>query len=317
MKKISLIAIWLACCVLGCIKSNESPQVGTNTNWLKACSEDAQCGSEGACLCGVCTMACSSDTQCGTVSSATRCEPLNEAACGASAQAAPAACMQGCQSDTECTAIESGVCVEGLCLPGSQGGSGGSGVDPLALRRSDSVVLVPPVYADACTTHTDCTLVETSCNNCCAPTAIHTALTETFEQNHERACAGYQGLACACDPADFVARCESGRCTLVPRPSLPCFSPTSNLDRAYDPELVGCACSEFDRAICVEQVALVCRRPLIQTEGGWEAVLDGPCEPRAETTTCPESQIRPTPYVCLDEFKTCVQMTSGMFCGLP
>ena len=55
-----------------------------------------------------------------------------------------------------------------------------------------------------------------------------------------------------------------------------CYSPTQNLDTAYDEGAVGCACEEGSAGQCVpdsggRNVALVC-------EGGhWKAVQDGPC----------------------------------------
>ncbi len=58
--------------------------------------------------------------------------------------------------------------------------------------------------------------------------------------------------------------------------SAACFSPTQNLDHAYDPGAVGCACTDTDAGLCLDDgtgrlVALVC--PL----GHWRAVNDGPC----------------------------------------
>ncbi len=32
--------------------------VGSNTNWLKACDETANCGAEGACVCHTCSLEC-------------------------------------------------------------------------------------------------------------------------------------------------------------------------------------------------------------------------------------------------------------------
>ena len=53
---------------------------------------------------------------------------------------------------------------------------------------------------------------------------------------------------------------------------LDCYSPTKNLERAYEDNAQGCACDvDKDAAVCVKGVALIC-------EGGaWQAVQDGPC----------------------------------------
>ncbi len=59
-----------------------------------------------------------------------------------------------------------------------------------------------------------------------------------------------------------------------------CFSPDQNLDRAYDDDAEGCACSPGTASVCASyedddgrqhDVALVC------TDGAWESVEDGPC----------------------------------------
>jgi hypothetical protein len=58
-----------------------------------------------------------------------------------------------------------------------------------------------------------------------------------------------------------------------------CFSPTQNLDHAYDSGAVGCPCTPgLDKDMCIadstgRRVALLCEA------GKWHAVEDGPCEP--------------------------------------
>jgi hypothetical protein len=55
-----------------------------------------------------------------------------------------------------------------------------------------------------------------------------------------------------------------------------CYSPTQNVERAYESGVAGCECAKGADAQCVRDntgrnVALVC-------EGGhWKAVEDGPC----------------------------------------
>lgn len=57
-----------------------------------------------------------------------------------------------------------------------------------------------------------------------------------------------------------------------------CYSPTQNLDRAYEEGSHGCGCAAGSAPVCVrdsskKMVGLVC-------EGGrWVAVEDGPCMP--------------------------------------
>jgi hypothetical protein len=59
-----------------------------------------------------------------------------------------------------------------------------------------------------------------------------------------------------------------------------CYSPTQNLDTAYAPGSVGCPCDDGSPSFCMpasdgSEVALTC------SEGRWQAVIDGPCEPGA------------------------------------
>ncbi|WP_437905524.1 hypothetical protein WME95_45785 [Sorangium sp. So ce327] len=81
-------------------------------------------------------------------------------------------------------------------------------------------------------------------------------------------------VALVCDAGRWKA-VEDGPCAPVPPV---CFSPTQNLDTAYEPGSVGCACTDADEDVCVDDstgrgVALVCN------DGRWDAVEDGPCAP--------------------------------------
>lgn len=83
---------------LGATSCSPKPESsGTNTNWLKACDSDAQCGGAALCLCGLCTNACTDEAECGSgtcgtaLATASQCEsngpsriclpPLGEATC--------------------------------------------------------------------------------------------------------------------------------------------------------------------------------------------------------------------------------------------
>ena len=67
-------------------------------------------------------------------------------------------------------------------------------------------------------------------------------------------------------------------CTGNELPNRACYSPTRNLDHAYEPDAVGCRCRPDSESVCVAdstgaEVGLVC------DEGRWQAVEDGPCAP--------------------------------------
>jgi hypothetical protein len=81
-----------------------SPSVGTNSNWLRACASDDQCGDLPACECGACTSACALDEDC---------SELEDARCALGAD--PAAWAE-CESRQP--AIGAGICLP-RCVPGS------------------------------------------------------------------------------------------------------------------------------------------------------------------------------------------------------
>lgn len=70
---------------LACSSSDsEVASTDTNTNWLKLCDEDADCGDELSCLCGVCSTTCSESAQCLENWSGSECRVPDEDACGQS-----------------------------------------------------------------------------------------------------------------------------------------------------------------------------------------------------------------------------------------
>jgi hypothetical protein len=94
----------------GCGAQTADPTSESNTNWLKSCDRDAQCGDELACHCGVCTQNCKQDSCPGTLA----CLAL----CGDSA----ASCQAECQEDADCAYLASNAsCASGVCTVGSRG----------------------------------------------------------------------------------------------------------------------------------------------------------------------------------------------------
>lgn len=64
----------------GCGASTVDP-TDTNTSWLRSCNEDADCGGNFSCLCGVCTIACDGDSACDNVSPDAVCRGVEDS-CG-------------------------------------------------------------------------------------------------------------------------------------------------------------------------------------------------------------------------------------------
>lgn len=96
---------------------SDAPRTGVQTNWLKSCQSDAQCGDL-ECLCGACSLPCdSSDTACSGLSGGS-CVPSDDsgtiALCGGSPPLMAGICLQRCEVG-ECS--DGTTCVEGVCVP--------------------------------------------------------------------------------------------------------------------------------------------------------------------------------------------------------
>ena len=64
MTRIGTLSLVLGLALLGCGQPQE--RTGTNTNWLRACVDNSECGGL-ACSCGHCTATCTADSDCATV----------------------------------------------------------------------------------------------------------------------------------------------------------------------------------------------------------------------------------------------------------
>jgi hypothetical protein len=103
------------------------PSVGTNSNWLRACSPQDACREPPLCECGACTVACSSDADCSALADA-RCALTED----------PAAWAE-CGSDSP--GFASGICLP-RCAPG--------GCDPGQACVAEACVLAPLPEAALC-----------------------------------------------------------------------------------------------------------------------------------------------------------------------
>jgi hypothetical protein len=182
------------------------------------------------------------------------------------------------------------------------------------LTRAGSTIQITDAYT-ACAQHSDCQLVGTSCNGCCAQGAIQSNLNDQYITNMTAACADYEGGVCDCSFEDLVPRCEDDRCAAVPRSELVCYSPEMP-ETAYDDGAVGCLCDEHkEKTICMGREALICQ-PAVDSHYAWVAVEDGPCGEPVPDPDCKGGGVRATATACLDDFFMCWRLDTGEYCGL-
>lgn len=108
-------ALVLAICLLGAsCEPDGEPRAGSQTNWLRACDRDAQCGNEMMCDCGVCTRSCDAQASCDDLSGATCIPSSDTGAIGICGGRAPAngLCLPRC-ADQICA--DGQTCISGVC----------------------------------------------------------------------------------------------------------------------------------------------------------------------------------------------------------
>ena len=127
---------WLVLAVLvgACTKTTQ-PLHDKNTNWLRSCSAEAECGSALSCLCGLCTQACGSSAHCGEGEGAscvaTASGALAAQCSRADAREAVAVCASGCKRDRDCAASgDDWQCRAGVCVAPASGPAPDSGTSP-------------------------------------------------------------------------------------------------------------------------------------------------------------------------------------------
>jgi hypothetical protein len=101
--------------VVACSKSRR-PLPDKTTSWLRACDRDAQCGSDLACLCGICSRTCDEAANCGGGTSCLSTSAREaKRACGDD-PAAPRLCASPCTRDSQCRELGAEwSCLKGLC----------------------------------------------------------------------------------------------------------------------------------------------------------------------------------------------------------
>lgn len=99
---------WLSSCGRA---QDDAPQAGSNSNWLRQCSDGSSCGPGLECWCGVCTKPCEQTSDCPGSSQCL----ARTGACNAGA--APSACGVTCDLDVDCAVLGAGTrCVAPLCV---------------------------------------------------------------------------------------------------------------------------------------------------------------------------------------------------------
>jgi hypothetical protein len=104
----------LAC---GDPKKTPTPSVGSNSNWLKGCETDSDCGGKQDCQCGTCSLPCSDEDACNALADATcakREDPALTASCGFEAATAfYGRCLPRCEAGS---CGDGQACVDGACV---------------------------------------------------------------------------------------------------------------------------------------------------------------------------------------------------------
>jgi len=112
-----LSALLAMTCALGCDPKASPQTIDSQTNWLRSCQTDAQCG-DAKCLCGVCTSSCMDDSGCNGRRGAA-CVTAKEdgaiAQCGGARPPAAGLCMPRCDDNTPCA--DKQMCGAGACTP--------------------------------------------------------------------------------------------------------------------------------------------------------------------------------------------------------
>jgi hypothetical protein len=115
------LAVWLipaAAFVHACGGNATSDSTSGNTNWLKRCDVQADCGEGLSCLCNTCQEICTSNTDCDLAGLGSRCAvQLRALSCGdASSSSEDRVCVKGCDVNADCERDDL-VCQKEVCVP--------------------------------------------------------------------------------------------------------------------------------------------------------------------------------------------------------
>lgn len=113
-RQLCVAALVLGTCLVAC--GTSGPTIGTQTNWLRACESDNECGDL-RCLCGTCTRGCGDALNCSDLPGASCVSDEDGGAvalCGGSPPPSYGVCLPRCPSE-DCP--DGSSCIAGVCSP--------------------------------------------------------------------------------------------------------------------------------------------------------------------------------------------------------
>jgi hypothetical protein len=203
-------------------------------------------------------------------------------------------------------------CSEGTC--GSVDTETQCSVDRAAAANQINVAVAE--IDRSCTADADCQVIDAlSCADPCGRLVLGNATSiEEVPALLEAACESFDALGCPAPEEECVlidpARdnyCDAGQCVFGVRPSSDCYGPEMNVELAYSGTIDGCPCEDLG-SLCSGGVALIC------SNGAWQAVEDGPCEPGLIEQGC-HGRVNSS-ATCVELFDNCVQLDTGAYCGV-
>lgn len=121
---LALISIVLGSCGEG-VSDRRGGRLDSNTNWLRSCASNAECGSELACECGICTVLCDTSSDCDSEIAVCAQEALLPTVCQSRLGGL---CVESC--DAALTCRPGFMCETGACTPTPQTADhGDAGID--------------------------------------------------------------------------------------------------------------------------------------------------------------------------------------------
>lgn len=143
MNRWTRLAAWIIPAVAfvhACGGSVATDSTSGNTNWLKYCDRQADCGEGLSCLCNTCQETCSQNADCGLAGFGSRCAlPSDETRCD-DAPTATRLCVKNCDVSADCERDDL-VCSAGACAV--REARDGGGVDSSSPRDSAPIDDLP------------------------------------------------------------------------------------------------------------------------------------------------------------------------------